>query len=189
MFISSVRLVSDCTRGEWGSGDGLSFLWHSLQIAIVESPRTETTPGAGCDVEHSEQVGVKWLVSIPVSAVMQSYKHPGCSISQAINCRAFTSTASCVNHQDRHIPRQHIDDRTSLDIQIPSAHRVRMYQICSEADGYVVGALLAAVVAHTGGVAGDVVADTLNVRGVFAALAFDGQVEGCEFHQLVRGSC
>lgn len=36
-----------------------NFLWHVRQIAIVEEPRTELTPGEGMGVEHSEQVGKK----------------------------------------------------------------------------------------------------------------------------------
>jgi hypothetical protein len=40
----------------------LSCLWHSRQFAIDDSPRTETIPGAGYLVEHSEHVGTKTLV-------------------------------------------------------------------------------------------------------------------------------
>jgi hypothetical protein len=34
-------------------------LWHSRHIAIVDSPRTDTTPGAGWGVEQSVHVGAK----------------------------------------------------------------------------------------------------------------------------------
>lgn len=48
-----------------GKGDhSLILRWHSRHIAIEDSPRTDTIPGAGNGVEHSEHVGMKLLFSI-----------------------------------------------------------------------------------------------------------------------------
>jgi hypothetical protein len=42
----------------------LNCLWHSRQFAIDDSPRTETMPGAGYLVEHSEHVGMNTLLNV-----------------------------------------------------------------------------------------------------------------------------
>lgn len=98
-------------RGNIVSGDALIFPWHSLHIAKLDSPRTETTPGKGYGVEHSAQVGIKLLLLLDQSYNLSTVPQNGW---------VWVSTEGTV-------PGKQIDDCTSVHIQIPSSDRIGMH--------------------------------------------------------------